>query len=111
MFDTINNILFEKRKNVGLDDLSSFSPYMVSRYLSFYDDSMVDYCNETVNKYSQVFDDDKELFDFYQNIIPKIKRKKISYIKRLKEDKKVDDIHCPDFYSKREIEMLTNMID
>ena len=60
----------------------NFSPYMVTRYLSFYDKDLLNYANETVNRYSQIFDTDEEAFRFFENVIPKLKRKNIKYISK-----------------------------
>lgn len=108
MFEAINYLLFQKNKE-ELDNeiLSSFVPYMVARYLSFYDKDYVNYVNDTLNTYSSVFDSPEGKFKFFDNIIPKVKRKKIEYVKKVKEVKE-DEIPIPEFYSKRELELLTN---
>lgn len=111
MFDSINNILFDKKKDISLDNLANFSPYMVARYFSFYSNDWVDYCNETVNKYSNVFETEKEQYDFHMNVVPKLRKKRITYVKRPKQEKKEDITNVPDFYSKKELEMLTKMLD
>ena len=75
MFNSINHILFDKKGEMTNELLEEFSPYMVTRYLSFYDKDLLNYANETVNRYSQIFDTDEETFRFFENIIPKLKRK------------------------------------
>jgi hypothetical protein len=82
MFNTINHLLFEKEQEITSELLEEFSPYMTTRYLSFYSPELLQYANNTLNKYSQIFETDEEKFLFYQNIIPKLKRKKISYISK-----------------------------
>lgn len=82
MFNTINHILFDKKGEMTSELLEEFSPYMVTRYLSFYDKDLLNYANETVNKYSQIFDTDEETFRFFENVIPKLKRKNIKYISK-----------------------------
>jgi hypothetical protein len=84
MFNTINHIIFDKKGEMTNELLEEFSPYMVTRYLSFYDDDLLNYANETVNKYSQIFETDEEQFRFFENVIPKLKRKRIDYISRKK---------------------------
>jgi hypothetical protein len=84
MFDTINHMLFNKKGEMTNELLEDFSPYMVTRYLSFYDDDLLNYANETVNKYSQIFETDEERFRFFENVIPKLKRKRINYISKKK---------------------------
>jgi hypothetical protein len=85
MFNAINHILFEKKGEMTNELLAEFSPYMVTRYLSFYDGDLLNYANETVNKYSEIFDTDEERFRFFENIIPKLKRKNINYISKRRE--------------------------
>lgn len=82
MFNAINHILFDKKGEMTSELLEEFSPYMVTRYLSFYDKDLLNYANETVNKYSQIFDTDEETFRFFENVIPKLKRKNIKYISK-----------------------------
>lgn len=110
MFETVNYLLFQKNKN-ELDNeiLEGFVPYMVGRYLSFYDKNYVEYVNDTINTYGRVFDNKEDQFKFYDNIIPKLKRKKIDYIKKPKESsKKKEEPIIPEFYSKRELNFLFN---
>jgi hypothetical protein len=80
MFNTINHIIFDKKGEMTNELLEEFSPYMVTRYLSFYDDDLLNYANETVNKYSQIFETEEERFKFFGNMIPKLKRKRIDYV-------------------------------
>ncbi len=75
-------MLFDKKGEMTNELLEEFSPYMVTRYLSFYDDDLLNYANETVNKYNSIFENDEERFRFFENVIPKLKRKRINYISR-----------------------------
>jgi hypothetical protein len=109
MFDTINHLLFKKgSEELDSELMASFVPYMVSRYLSFYDKDYAVYANETINQYGSVFKTPEDQFKFYDNIIPKLKRKKIEYVKKPKVDKDEEETPIPEFYSKREMKMLTN---
>lgn len=113
MFNTIDYLLFEKDKH-ELDNelLANFTPYMVARYLSFYDSSLIGYTNDTLNTYGNIFKSKEDQFLFFQNVIPKLKKKRIAYIKRPKEEKKKDEdpVPVPEFYSRREMDMI-NSID
>lgn len=80
MFNAINHIFFDKNKEMTNELLGEFTPYMVTRYLSFYDDDLLNYANETVNKYGSIFESDEERFRFFENVIPKLKKKHIKYI-------------------------------
>lgn len=88
MFNAINHMLFEKKEEMTNELLEEFSPYMVTRYLSFYDKDLLNYANNTINIYGQIFETDEEKFKFFENVIPKLKRKKINYISKkcLKND-------------------------
>lgn len=110
MFNSINHLLFKKTKHeLDAELLDSFSPYMVSRYLSFHHDGkFAIYCNETLNTYSGLFEGE-DLFRFYDNVIPKTKYSRLEYVKRPKgKTEKESDRQIPDFYSKREMDLLTS---
>jgi hypothetical protein len=105
MFKAINYILFEKSKSLDSEILEEFQPYMVGRYLSMYDNSFVPYVNDTLNMYGHLFENNVEQFTFYEQIVPKLKRKKINYIKRKKHENNEEDVinRVPEFLSKREM--------
>lgn len=111
MFNAINHILFEKPSpEIDAEALDQFSPYMVNRYLSFYGSGeYVNYLNSTTNTYYTIFDTPEEQYKFFEHIIPKLKKRKINYVKRVKKDTSSDipKLAVPDFYSKKEWEMLT----
>lgn len=112
MFKAINHILFENSsEEIDSETLEEFVPYMVTRYFSFYDDGKyLDYINSTINKYHGIFKSIEEEYKFYENVIPKLKKKKINYIKKIKKDKiNQDTINAiPDFYSRKEWQSLTS---
>lgn len=105
MFKAINYLLFEARKPLDSEILEEFHPYMAGRYLSMYDDSFVPYVNDTLNVYGKLFKTKEDQFRFYENVIPKLKRKKIEYVKRKKVEERDDEVpqRVPEFLSKREI--------
>jgi len=108
MFNTINYLLFQKRKELDSELLEEFTPYMVARYMSFYDKNLLTYVNDTINRYGDVFSIKEDQFRFYENMIPILKRKKINYVSRKKKEKVEETQIIPEFYSKREISMLTS---
>ena len=84
---------------------------MVTRYFSFYENGKyIDYINSTINKYQNIFYTKEDEYKFYENVIPKLKNKKINYIKKNKKEKTKKDIvkTVPDFYSRKEWENLTS---
>lgn len=112
MFKAINHILFENiSKDIDSETLDEFVPYMITRYFSFYDDGKyIDYINSTINKYNGIFKSVEDEYKFYENVIPKLKKKKINYIKKIKKDESKESTTSiiPDFYSRREWENLTS---
>ena len=103
-FKASNYLIFDKpKKELDGELLAEFSPWMTTKTFSFYGDGqLTDYINDTLNRYSDLFKVKEDQFRFFENIIPKQKRKRITYIKKAKKEK-VEDIPIPEFYSKREI--------
>lgn len=88
-FDTINYLLFDKRKK-ELDSnlLNDFNTYLTTRYASFINNGQfVNYINDTLNRYSNIFDTNEDKFKFFNNVIIKTKRHKVDYIKKKKQNK------------------------
>lgn len=113
MFRAINYLLYEKnKKELDVEILDSFNPFFVTKAFSFYaGGEYCDYINDTLNKYSGIFKTKEEQFKFFDNIIPKVKRRGNEYIKSLKKEKEQDlKIHIPEFLSKREL-LIYNSYD
>jgi hypothetical protein len=109
MFKAIDYFLSPvRRKELDNEILEEFSPYMVSRYLTFYDKDFTEYANDTVNTYGNVFKTKEDQFRFYEQIIPKVKKRRVVYIKKPREEVVKDKMPMaiPEFYSKREMEMF-----
>jgi len=106
IFDQINSIVFTKKKiELNCDDESQFSSFMINRWLSFYSADVAVLINELCNKQPHC-SNKQELYDFYYYTMPKLKFKKIAYIKKPKKEvvKEEKDILLPEFLSKREYE-------
>jgi hypothetical protein len=86
-FDILRSLLFAKKTAEDLcsEGLQQFTPYMVNRWISFYDNSKTIFINETFNKFASLFEDKNEMYKLYFNLIPQSKIKKINYIKKKKE--------------------------
>lgn len=109
-FDTINYLLFEKRKPLDTDLLQEFNPYVTMKSFSFYGEgTYCNYINESLNRFQRLFENREDMFKFYEQIIPIQKRKRITYLKRKKEDKPEEPEPVPEFYSKREIDMMKDL--
>ena len=109
-FKATNYLLFDQsKKELDNELLEEFNPWMTAKTFSFYDDgSMVDYINDTLNVYGDIFKTKEDQFRFFENIIPKVPKKRITYIKKSKKEK-LENMPIPEFYSKREIDMFEDM--
>ena len=98
-FNTVNNILFKKDKKTNLDDLTEFNPFLTMKTFSFYEEGkMVDYINDTLNIYGFVFSNTEDQFNFFNNVIPKLPKKRITYLKRKKNKETDETIPKNEFY-------------
>ncbi len=109
MFDAVNHLLYkEKRNKLDFNLLGEFSPYVTMKSFSYYDGGIYsNYINETLNMYGGVFENNEDQFVFFDAMIPKLKRKRLDYIKKPKQEKEEEEI-IPEFLSKREIEIYEN---
>ncbi len=93
-FFQLQNKLFYSNKSKQPEPLDSegeqaFVPFLFNRWLTMYSKDTVGFVNETLNKYCGIFDTDKQkTYKMYYNLIPRLKFKRISYIKKVKKDKK-----------------------
>ena len=88
MFTVINDILFYKKGDL-LDSEANerfFVPWMVNRYLSCYAPECVVFVNDILNKQSISTLPKKQQYLLYLKIVPKLKYKKISYIKQSEKE-------------------------
>jgi hypothetical protein len=118
-FDILRSLLFAKKTAEDLcsEGLQQFTPFMINRWISFYDNSKTIFINETFNRFASLFEDKNEMYKLYFNLIPQSKFKKINYIKKKKEtqdeDPSVAVIAKGNMLSKREVQQyidLTNVI-
>jgi hypothetical protein len=104
IFDCLNAILFDKDKSNFYAEESDFNMFMVNRWITMYSPDMAKIINETSNKYIQTLTTKEAQFEFLFNLIPKLKRKHLSYIKRKKETSSNDeDINY--------VEMIANKLE
>ena len=55
-FDFVTNILFDKNKiDIDIAAMELYSPYIVNRYVTFADKSLVHLINDSVNRHGAVF--------------------------------------------------------
>lgn len=93
-FDILSYLFYKnkpKDRDLVEEDIQQFTPYMVNRWLSFYDKAQCVFVNETLNKFSTIEDNKSSIFKFYYELIPRLKFKRISYNKKIKEEKSDSD--------------------
>ncbi len=123
-FFQLQNKLFYSNKSKQPEPLdtegeSAFVPFLFNRWLTMYSKDTVSFTNDTLNKYCGIFDTDKQrTYKLYYNLIPRLKFKRINYIKKKKKDKEQQDeteqlkmIAKNKFVSVRELEMYNNLLD
>ena len=88
IFDFINGALFTKTSSLeNVDDEMSFSMFMLNRWCSMYSPDMAIIVNDTSNRYYRSFDTKADQLAFCTAIFPRVKFKKIAYIKKAKAEK------------------------
>ena len=123
-FFQLQNKLFYSDKSKSAEFLDSegeqaFVPFLLNRWLTMYSKQTVSFVNDTLNKYCGVFDTDKQkTYRLYYNLIPRLKFKRINYIKKVKKDKAAQDdleqlklIARNKNMSVRELKMYRNLLD
>ena len=123
-FFQLQNKLFYSDKSKSAEFLDSegeqaFVPFLLNRWLTMYSKQTVSFVNDTLNKYCGVFDTDKQkTYMLYYNLIPRLKFKRINYIKKVKKDKAEQEdldqlklIARNKNISVRELKMYRNLLD
>ena len=90
-FFQLQNKLFyskkDKAEDLDAEGEQAFVPFLFNRWLTFYNNDMSVFVNETLNKFSTIFENKQDSYKLYYYLIPRLKFKKISYIKKVKKDK------------------------
>lgn len=96
IFDFIASALFTKKKTClnTVDEEGEFSPFMLNRWCSMYSPSVALYSN-ALNKYLGIFESKKDLYNLFIAVLPKVASKRITYIKKIKEEKTEEDENIP----------------
>ena len=88
-FQLQNKLFYSKKTEAGELDAEgeqAFVPFLFNRWLSFYNNNMCVFTNETLNKFSTIFENKQDTYKLYYNIIPRLKWQKIKYIKKKKKE-------------------------
>jgi len=112
IFQYINSLLFSKKKiDLNCDDESQFNLFMLNRWTSMYSKELNEYINETTNKYWNLFDNKLSQYNYIYFILPRLKFKRLNYLKKIKKEKKTkEEIQLiPEFLSQREYKHLVEL--
>ena len=117
-FDLLRKLIFSKKINaedLDYEGLQAFVPFMLNRWISFYDKSQAVLINETFNRFTGLFDDKNEQYKLYHYLLPTSRYKKISYVKKKKEKEEKEDTNIPilarnQMISQREVSMYLDFI-
>jgi len=86
IYNIINSILFKKPiERCAIEELHV--PFMFIKWFSFYDPSVIALAN-ALNKLGHQFPDKQISYDFFNTVVPKVKFKKINYIKKQQKGRK-----------------------
>lgn len=103
IFDYLNSVLYSKKRiELNCDDESQFNLFMMNRWISFYSKELAGYINQTTNKTGSVFTSKQEQYDYIFNVVPKLRFKKLEYVKKVKKEDSEEEPIIPEFCSKRE---------
>jgi hypothetical protein len=121
-FSILNKLIFNKNKSsieAQQEGIEEFVPFLVNRWVSFYDTSAAVFINETFNKFHSIPNDKVEGFNLYYNLLPSFRYKKINYIKKNKEGKEnsqkdeavlIEAFATNHKISKREVQLYLDLI-
>lgn len=91
IFTFLDSILFDKQLNNRIKyEEAPYNPYMANRWASMYSTDVAEIVNETTNRYWAQIPLKEDHYKFLLYLLPKQKRKKISYIKKTKEEKSTE---------------------
>lgn len=87
IFDFLQDIIVKKKGNLldDNDNEAQFNPYMLQRWLSFYDNTLLKTLSLTANRLYPIFAQKKDWYKFYLTLVPKSRFKRLPYIKKTKE--------------------------
>ena len=83
----------DKAEDLDAEGEQAFVPFLFNRWLTFYNNDMSVFVNETLNKFSTIFENKQDSYKLYYYLIPRLKFKKISYIKKIKKDKEEENLN------------------
>lgn len=83
IFTFLNLVLYKKGKDLTTEQLEELylSPWFINTWISAYNEDLLDFVNETANRDAVVLKNKQMIYDYYKNMIPKLKFKKFEYPK------------------------------
>lgn len=94
IFDYIKDVLFQKKgiyKSACEEQLNIY-PFMLQRWCSMADNDATLIMNETSNKWLTTLTNKKHCYQLLLTILPKIKQKRVAYIKKANKSDSIDEI-------------------
>lgn len=116
IFDYLKDVLFQKKgmyKN-SCDEQLNFYPYMLQRWCSMADNDATHIINETTNKWLTTNLSKKHCYQLMLSILPKIRQKKVAYLKKANKSTSADEIENISIaveLSKREVEKSLEFLE
>lgn len=86
IFTYIDSLIFTKKKITDVpDEENQFTMYMANRWISMHSCICAQIINESSNRYWSNLQVKSDQYNFMYNILPKMRRSRINYIKKVKE--------------------------
>lgn len=104
IFNHIQDILYKKAGDQlqNVDSETEFVPFMIARWCSMHSPELATIINNTTNRLWSICQTKQEWYNLYLNVLPKVRFKKIEYIKKPKADKeKAEDLEAIKFLAKQ----------
>ena len=91
IFDIITNITTLKKKtDISVEEEREYQFFLINRWLSMHSGELATIVNESSNRYWMCLSKDEQN-KFLMNVIPRMRYKKIDYIKKIKKEKNKED--------------------
>lgn len=86
-FDYIDSIISSKKYIEDIKhDETQYSNFMCNRWISMYSDTAAEIINDSSNRYWSELTQQQDHYEFLLNLFPKYPRKRINYIKKVKDE-------------------------
>ena len=120
IFNVLNSLFYSKKRiEITSDNENIFSLFMVNRWMSMYSPELLKIINETSNSYWSIFETKRETYDWLYALFPRLRFKRVAYIKKKKkgsddkdaieQDALIATIATSHELSQREVKMYMDM--